>query len=564
MDWFLNDLKTHPELAFFLTLAIGYAVGKIQIRGFKIGSVTGVLVTGLIVGQINVYIDPSVKTIFFLLFLFSLGYNAGPQFFKGLKKDGIPQLMFAIAVCTSGLIATIIAGKILGYNSGQVCGLAAGALTQSSTIGTAQDAIGKMTGVSATQIKSMQDFVPVGFAVTYIFGTLGAVLLLSSLGPKLLGDNLEEESRELELMIPAIGNKKSKEIFEQNTDLDFRAFDINNDVIGCTVSDIEKQIKKENICCFIIRIKRNNKILIPNENTVIEDGDKILFSFNTDSISKLDFNKLGREISDYMLLNIPIEHLKVYVTSDEISNQSIKNIRDNKLTRGVFISSLEKTGEETPYSGETIINKKDVITLTGPLEEVEKLAYKIGKPVRKSNETDVVFLGLGILLGGIIGIPALTIDGIGLSLSTSGGALIMGLIFGFIHSRRPDIGYVPQGAVWFLSNVGLAAFTAVVGIDAGPGFISGLKASGVSFLFAGVFVTTVPIIVGILLGKYVFKFKSPVILGAIAGSMTATAAIGSICEKAKSNTPILGYTITYAVGNILLTVWGSILVVFFR
>lgn len=564
MSWFINALKTYPELAFFLTLAIGYAVGKIQIGSFKVGSVTGVLITGVIVGQLNIFINPTVKSVFFLLFLFALGYNAGPQFFKGLKKDGIKQVIFSVIVCVVGLISVIIAGKILGYNAGQAGGLAAGALTQSATIGVAQDAIGKMGGMSADQIKSMQDFVPVGYAVTYIFGTVGAALILSTLGPKLLGIDLEEESKKLEVSTTSQATVESNEVFEQNADLDFRAFDVNSNLVGRSVYDIEQEIKKEKIRCFIIRIKRNNEILIPKKDTVIEEGDKVLFSFKTNAISELDFSKLGKEISDYRLLNIPIQHLKVYVKNDEIANQSIQAIRNHTLTRGVFISKLEKTGEETPYNSETVVNRKDVVTLTGPTEEVEKLAFKIGKPIRKSDETDVVFLGLGILIGGLIGIPALTIGGVGITLSTSGGALIMGLIFGLIHSRRPNIGYVPEGAIWFLSNVGLAAFVAVVGIDAGPGFVSGLKTSGLSFLLAGIIVTTIPVIVGIFLGKYVFKFKPPIILGAVAGSMTTTAAIGAICEKAKSNTPVLGYTVTYAVGNILLTVWGSVLVMFFR
>ncbi|MTL68303.1 aspartate-alanine antiporter, partial [Turicibacter sanguinis] len=179
MTWFIDALRSHPELTLFLTLAIGYAVGKIQIGTFKIGSVTGVLVTGVIIGQLNITIDATVKSVFFLLFLFALGYNAGPQFFKGLKKDGIPQVIFSVIVCVIGLISTIIVGKILHYNAGQAAGLAAGALTQSAVIGVAQDSISQLS-VSAADIKSMSDFVPVGYAVTYIFGTIGCAFVLST------------------------------------------------------------------------------------------------------------------------------------------------------------------------------------------------------------------------------------------------------------------------------------------------------------------------------------------------------------------------------------------------
>lgn len=560
MTWFFNALRSHPELAIFLTIAVGYAVGKIKIGNFKVGSVTGVLITGVVVGQLDIVIDPVVKSVFFLLFLFTLGYNSGPQFFKGLKKDGIPQVIFAVVVCTIGLITTIVVGKLFNYNAGQAGGLGAGALTQSATIGVAQDAISKLPN-SVDQIKKMSDFVPVGYAVTYIFGTIGSAFLIATLGPKLLGVDIEEESKKMEG-----NNSKIVEghgIYSGATDLEYRAFLVSEDLIGKTVLQVENFVSKDHIRTFIVRMRRGDKIFEPEENTVIEKDDKAVFCFKNRDISEVELLRLGKEISDYDLMNFPLAHLGVYVKSDKVINQSIKTIRNNTLTRGVYISKLEKTGEEIPYDHDTIIEKQDVLTLSGPAEDVNKLAFKIGKPVRKTAETDMIFLGLGILLGGLIGIPAIVIGGVDLNLSTSGGALIMGLIFGYIHARNPEIGNIPEGTVWFLSNVGLTMFIAVVGINAGPAFISGLKVSGISFFIAGIIVTTIPIISGILIGKYIFKFKAPVILGACAGAMTTTAALGAVCEKSRSNSAVLGYTITYAVGNILLTVWGSILVLMF-
>ncbi|MEG2354092.1 MAG: aspartate-alanine antiporter [Clostridium sp.] len=560
MNWFINSMRTYPELALFLTLTIGYAVGKIKIGSFKVGSVTGVLITGVIVGQLQITINPTVKSVFFLLFLFTLGYNSGPKFFKGLKKDGIPQVIFSVIVCSVGLISTIVAGKLLGYNPGQAAGLAAGALTQSATIGVSQDSISKLS-LSATDIKSMMDFVPVGYAVTYIFGTIGSAFILSTIAPKILGIDLEAESKKLE------GNSKEVQeghgVFSGASDLEYRAFLLNENFTGDSVINVEKSVSSKYVRSFIVRMKRGNEIFIPNEYTLIEHGDKAVFCYKNSEVTNVQLSKLGVEISDYKLLNFPLQRLSIYVKSGEMINQPIKAIRNNTLTRGVYISKLESTGEELPYNHDTIIKNKDILTLTGPKDDVENLAYKIGTPVRDTAETDMIFVGLGILLGGLIGIPALVIGGVGISLSTSGGALIMGLIFGLIHSKRPQIGHIPEGTAWFLSNVGLAAFVAVVGINSGPGFVSGLKASGISFLIAGVVVTTIPLVVGIFLGKYVFKWDAPIILGACAGAMTTTAAIGAICEKAKSNVPVLGYTVTYAVGNILLTVWGSVIILFF-
>ena len=255
--------------------------------------------------------------------------------------------------------------------------------------------------------------------------------------------------------------------------------------------------------------------------------------------------------------------MAIYLKNVELNGKTVKHIDNDVLTRHVFISKIQRAGEEIAYDDHTIIQKHDVITLTGPKNEVEAMSSVIGKVARKTDETDMIFVALGILLGSLIGIPTLMLGKIGISLSTSGGALIMGLIFGFLHSRRPTVGNIPKGTAWFLSNVGLAVFVAIVGISAGPGFISGLRESGMSFLLAGVIVTLIPTFSGILLGKYVFQFSAPVTLGATAGALTVTAALGAVCEKAKSNAPVLGYTIPYAVGNILLTIWGSLIILFF-
>ncbi|MGL4372294.1 MAG: hypothetical protein ACRCS6_00835, partial [Turicibacter sp.] len=324
--WLVETLQKYPELALFLTLAIGFALGNIRIGSFKLGSVTGVLLTGVLIGQLNIVIDETIKSVFFLLFLFTLGYNVGPQFFKGLKKEGISQVIFTLMVCATGLITTLVVGKIFGYHMGQAAGLGAGALTQSSMIGVSQDFIAAVD-IEPTTLKYLIDAVPVGYAVTYIFGTVGSALVLSTIAPKMLKSNLIKECREIEI-------------------------------------------------------------------------------------------------------------------------KQIQNL------------------------------------------EQDEMAHK-----NKSIETDMVFVGIGIAIGILIGIPCVKIGGIALSLSTSGGALLMGLIFGYIHSKRPNIGYIPKETAWFLQNVGLAMFIAVVGINAGPSFIAGIKASGLGLIITGMIVTLVPIVV---------------------------------------------------------------------
>lgn len=560
MSWLINVLQSRPELALFLTLAIGYLVGKIKIGSFKVGAVTGVLITGVVVGQLNIVIDPTIKSVFFLFFLFTLGYNAGPQFFKGLKKEGLPQVIFTFLVCIIGLISTIVVSKLFAYHAGQASGLAAGALTQSAIIGVAQDAILKLNFPDATKIE-MVNFIPVGYAVTYIFGTIGAAFILSTLGPKILGVNLEEECCKIDhASCKAIEDELTKSSAGK---VIHRVYEVDGKLIGQSINQVEKQLSMDSIRIFISRIKRSNQVLVPTTDEIIQEHDRIMIVFKEKDLPKVHFSKIGTEVIDYQLARCVTESVDTYLKNASLNGKTVNYICNHVLERHVFISKVQRDGEEIAYNDDTIIKNHDVITLTGPKPEVETIISTIGRAVRKSDETDMIFVALGILLGALIGIPTLMIGSIGISLSTSGGALIMGLIFGFLHSRRPTIGNIPKGTAWFLSNVGLAVFVAIVGISAGPGFISGLRESGMSFLLAGVLVTIIPTISGVLLGKYVFKFSAPVTLGATAGALTVTAALGAVCEKANSNAPVVGYTIPYAVGNILLTIWGSIIILFF-
>lgn len=560
MHWIVQAFKDYPELALFFTLAIGYAVGQIKIGHFSIGSVTGVLLVGVLVGQLDIQISGTVKAVFFLLFLFALGYNVGPQFFKGLKKDGIPQVIFSVIVCLTGLISVVVAGKILHYNAGQAAGLTAGALTQSAVIGVGQGAIESLK-IAADQKSLMSDFVPVGYAVTYIFGTIGSAFFLSVIGPKMLGINLEEECKKTEQKQVKV--VEGEGIYSGASIIEYRAFALADQYTGRTVHDVEQAVVDGGVRSFIVRMRRQGELMVPDPDMLIQAGDQVAFSFRADKIAQIHLEKLGKEIADDELLDFPVEKLDVYVKAEHLEGQTISEIRKNVLTRGVYISKIKDQGQEMTYDEHIAVHKKEVLTLEGPKEAVDQLVGMIGKRVRQTAETDVIYLGIGILLGGLIGIPALTIGGVALSLSTSGGALIMGLIFGYFHDKRPVVGRIPKSAIWFLSNVGLAAFIAVVGINAGPQFVSGLKQSGLSFFIAGAIVTLMPLIVGVLIGKYIFKWNGAYILGACAGAMTTTAAIGAICEKGKSNAPVLAYTVPYAVGNILLTIWGSLVVIFF-
>ena len=269
---------------------------------------------------------------------------------------------------------------------------------------------------------------------------------------------------------------------------------------------------------------------------------------------------IGEEIVDPQLLDFPVEVLPVMVHRAPYANQKLDFIRRQNFMHGVSVRRIKRAGIEIPVFAQTTIDCGDTLELVGLKKEVEQAARELGYIDRPTNATDMVFVGLGILLGGIFGALAIHIGGVPISLSTSGGALIAGLIFGWWRSKRPTFGQIPEPSLWVLNNVGLNMFIAVVGISAGPSFVQGLKEVGPMLFVIGALATALPLLLGLVLARYVFRFHPALALGCTAGARTTTAALGAIQEAVGSETPSLGYTVTYAVGNTLLIIWGVVIV----
>jgi putative transport protein len=226
----------------------------------------------------------------------------------------------------------------------------------------------------------------------------------------------------------------------------------------------------------------------------------------------------------------------------------------------VFLKKLTRTGEPMPFSPATQVERGDVMTLVGAARDVERAGKELGYADRQTVMTDMIFVGLGIVLGGFMGLLTLTVAGLPLTLTASGGALIMGLIFGWLRAVHPTFGRIPGSAMWIFDTVGLTVFMACVGLAAGPSFFSGLQKSGISLVFVGLVIAILPHAVSILFGRYVLRMNPVIVLGACCGAGTITAALRAVQEEADSDLPALGYTVPYAIGNIVLTAWGPVLV----
>jgi putative transport protein len=556
MDYFVKALQEHAELAIFLTLAAGFFIGRIRIGSFNLGTVVGTLLAGVVIGQLNIGVPAIVKNVFFDLFLFTTGYKVGPQFFRGLKKDALPQVAVTIVLCVTCLLTAFFAAKLFGYDVGTAAGMLAGAFTESTVIGTASDAISRLA-ISAQEKTALTNNIPVAYAVTYLIGTAFIVWFIPNMGPKLMGINLKDEAKKLQAKIsgteePEAGIQSAYQSFG------VRAYSVTNErFANKTVAELEAMPNDMRV--FISRIRHEGRIIDPEADTVVHHGDIIAVITRTAVLLERG-TEIGPEVNDKALIDFPAEFLDVVVTNKKMAGKTLTELTALEWTRGVFLRKLTRNGQEMPFVFETRVDRGDMLSLVGARHDVERAAKEIGYADRPTVSTDMIFVGLGIFLGGLVGLLTVTVGGLPITLTASGGALIMGLVFGYLRSVRPTFGRIPEPAMWVFDTVGLTTFMAVVGLGAGPSFIAGLQKSGISLVFVGLVVAILPHVAAILFGRYVLKMNPIILLGACSGAGTITAALRAVQEEAESKLPALGYTVPYAIGNILLTAWGPVIV----
>jgi len=559
-DWLAQTLRSYPEIAIFLSLGLGYYFGAFTFKGIGLGSVTATLFAAVIIGQLGITISAPLKATVFLMFLFAVGYGVGPQFVRGIAKDGVPQALFAVVQCVFCLVAIIVVAKVAGYDLGAAAGLYAGSQTISASMGLATDAINRL-GLPADQARSMLDAMPVAYAVTYLFGTVGSAIVLAILGPALLRIDLVAACKDYEAKQGG-GGKALGGAGSAWHRWEMRAFRVNKGgrTVGLRAVEAEALVPDARI--FVERIRRSNgTIEDATADSVIREGDVLAVVGAREVLVKV-IGEAAQEVDDPELLSVPVEGVDVYVTNKEVDGKTLAELARQPGARSVFLQKITRGATATliPILPNTTIHRGDICTIVGRTQDTAVATKMLGVADRPTDVADVAFLGGAITIGALVGALVLKVGGVPLTLSTSGGALISGLVFGWLRSTRPFFGRIPSSTVWFMNSVGLNIFIAVVGISAGPGFVAGLKTLGISLFLWGIVATTVPLILGMYVGKYVFRFHDAILLGACSGARTTTASLGMICDFAHSQVPALGYTVTYAVGNTLLTIWGMVII----
>ncbi len=556
MDWLLETFRNNPSIPIFLTIGVGFWIGKLKYKTFSLGTVTSVLLVGVLVGQMNIPIPGPVKSVFFLLFLFAIGYSVGPQFFRALKGTGIKQVIFAALMCVLCFAVTVGVAFCFGYNAGEAVGLFAGSQTISAVI----DETIRNLSASASDKQNWMDLIPVCYAVTYIFGTIGSAYILSIIGPAMLGGikKVKAQTAELEKSMNDSSVTTDPAYINALRPVVFRAYKADGEFFDSprSIDEIQQHIKDLGRRIYVDRVRQNGTIIDdPAGSVTISKGDEIVLSGRREFVIQ-DESWVGPEVADSELLSFNVEKIPVMIANKKCDGITVDGLRSMPEMRGVAIARITAAGQSVPVLAKTKLYRGDIVTIAGLQREVDAAAKAIGYADRPSKSTDLVFVGLGIFIGALIGAITIHLGGIPVSLSTSGGALIAGLIFGWLRSKHPTFGGIPDSSVWLLNNLGLNMFIAVIGITSAPSFVSGLKEVGWMLFVAGILSTTLPLIIGVWVGDKIFKFHPAVNLGCCAGSRVTTASLGAIQESLNSSVPALGYTITYAIGNTLLILMG--------
>ena len=558
IDWFFAMMKLYPEIAIFLCLCLGYYFGKFGYKGIALGSVTATLIAGVVIGQIGITISQPLKAFSFLMFLFAVGYGVGPQFVRGIASNGLPQAIFSVVQCVFSLAAVVVIAKVAGYDLGYAAGLYSGSQTISAAMGLSTDAINRL-GMEADKAKALIDSMPVAYAVSYMFGTMGSAVVIAILGPKLLGIDLEAACKDYEEKHGG-GKKEQGGAGSAWQRWVMRAYRVKTGgkAVGLRVAEAESLVPDTRV--FVQRIRRDGKIVEATADTVLQEGDIVAIAGEREVLVTLLQN--ADEVEDKELLAVPVEGIDVLVTNKEVDGKTLAELAAMPAARGVFLRKITRgaTATDIPILANTTVERGDLFTIVGRTQDTGAATKLLGVADRPTDVTDMAFVGAFIVVGGLIGALVFKIAGVPLTLSTAGGALVAGIVGGWLRSVRPSFGRIPTPTVWFMNSVGLNIFIAIVGISAGPGFVNGLKTQGIGLFLWGALATTVPLVLGMFAAKYLFRFHDALTLGIVSGSRTTTASLGLVCDQAKSQVPALGYTVTYAVGNTLLTIWGMVII----
>ena len=555
MEIDLYDLfKQSPELVIFVAIGLGYLIGKVNIRGFELGPTGGVLLVGLLFGHFGFDGHPLLGTIGFILFIYSVGFQAGPRFFNVLLEDGPRYIALSVVVALTGFVVAKLLALTFDLDSGFTAGILAGAMTSTHTLVGAQNALDAGIAVLGPGLtaEDLRQHISVGYAITYVFGTIGLILIIKFL-PGVLRIDLVGASRQY---AQDKGYSETEDTLITGLPV-VRGYQImDGEMVGKTRREIEATRDLE---FGLVRLVRDGEVIEFGLDDEIKAGDKAAILARPERHAELrDMPDVKPGILDRELLDSYITTQDVVVSHDSAVSRPLRELRITE-DFGCFVTKIRRAQIDLPVDRDMTLMKADIVTVAGDSQAIERLAGRIGSIEKDIKETDLVTFAFGIVIGLLIGMISLKIGNINVGIGSAGGLLLSGIIFGYLRASYPTFGRVPPAARYIIMELGLMFFMVNVGITAGGGVVEALISVGPVLILCGILVLILPVVVGYLFGTFFLKLNPALLLGSLTGAMTSTPALSALQDAAKSSMPALGYAGTYAFANVLLTLAGTLI-----
>ncbi|ADP12088.1 MULTISPECIES: aspartate:alanine antiporter [Erwinia] len=547
-------LSRNYILLLFVVLALGLCLGKLRLGSVQLGNSIGVLVVSLLLGQQHFSINTDALNLGFMLFIFCVGVEAGPNFFSIFFRDGKNYLMLAIVMVSSAMVLALGLGKLFGWDIGLTAGMLAGSMTSTPVLVGAGDTL-RQTLTDGKSLSLAQDHLSLGYALTYLIGLVSLIFGARYL-PKLQHQDLPTSAQQIARERGLDPDSKRKVYLPV-----IRAYRVGPELVAWSDG---KNLRELGIYrqtgCYIERIRRNGILANPDGDAVLQPGDEISLVGYPDAHARLDPSfRNGKEVFDRDLLDMRIVNEEIVVKNNNAVNRRLSHL---KLTdHGCFLNRVIRSQIEMPIDDSIILNKGDVLHISGEAKRVKSVADRIGFISIHSQVTDLLAFCAFFIVGLMIGMITFQFSNFNFGIGNAAGLLFAGIMLGFLRANHPTFGYIPQGALTMVKEFGLMVFMAGVGLSAGSGINQGLGETGLLMLGAGIVVSLVPVIICFLFGAWVLKMNRALLFGAIMGARTCAPAMEIISDTARSNIPALGYAGTYAIANVLLTLAGTLIVI---
>nr|WP_102469335.1 MULTISPECIES: TrkA C-terminal domain-containing protein [unclassified Vibrio] len=571
--WALNYLAQNPFAYLFLTLAIGYPLGRITVGGICLGATAGTLVTGILIALASsalygiVYDIPGlVEDIFLMLFMYALGMRVGPQFFSGLARGGVDFLVIGLIVVFSNFLIVFLGAKVLDLGPGYAAGIISGSYTVTAVMGVAQSAITSGAfklpeGVTADMVGANM---AAGYAISYVLSSVFIILLIKYL-PKMFGHDPVVEAAKAEKEFAggedggALPGTEGASILGF-TDKQIRSYVVEHEeLVGKSIS----QLFAMNPHATILKVVRGDAVIDAHDNPQLQMGD-IVGVMGDYSLLLKGTGTVGREISEPKARMVDIEVADVHVGKSEYAGKTLEEL-GLEIGFGIHLKSMFRAGVAIPHLPKTIVEKGDVLRLAGPKWCVDQAAKSLkAVPIVESTYTEVSFMSIALFFGFVIGHASVEISGIPFALGTSAGCMLMGILISWLRTRNPDFGGpTSEGARAFLNDIGLSLFVAVLAAGVGPKIMSSFQGSIVIWIVVlGLLGALVPPFLAWIYGYYFRKMNPVVLAGACAGGRNSTPALNGIQELSQSGIAAVAYPVPYALTSAIVLILGYIAMVF--